>query len=43
MIMNRKVTCRLHSSANEIVRKMIFPVMPNDKITRIARIDMIKY
>jgi len=41
MIMSRKIICRLHSSANEIVRKMIFPVMPDDEITRIARYDKI--
>jgi len=41
MIMGRKVTCRLHSSANEIVRKMIFPVMRDDEITRITRYDKV--
>jgi len=40
MIMGRKVTCRLHSSANEIVRKMIFPVR-DDEITRITRYDKV--
>ena len=39
MIMGRKVTCRLHSTANEIVRKMIFPVMRDDEVTRIIRYD----
>ncbi|XP_039304119.1 uncharacterized protein LOC113005529 isoform X2 [Solenopsis invicta] len=39
MVMGRKVTCRLHFSANEIVRKMIFPVMRDDEVTRIIRYD----
>jgi len=41
MIMGKKVTCRLHSSANEVVKKMIFPVMRDDEITRIRKTSMI--
>jgi len=39
MIMGRKVTCRLHPLANEILKKMIFPVLRDDEVTRIVRYD----
>ncbi|XP_067208798.1 uncharacterized protein [Linepithema humile] len=39
MIMGRKIMCRLHSSANETLKKMVFPVMREDEITRIIRYD----
>lgn len=39
MIMGRKVLCRLHPSANEILKKIVFPVMREDEVTRIIRYD----
>jgi len=37
--MGRKVTCRLHPLANEILKKMIFPVLWDNEVTRIVRYD----
>jgi len=37
--MGRKVTCRLHPLANEILKKMIFPVLWDNEVIRIVRYD----
>jgi len=39
MIMGRRVTCRVHPLANEILKKMIFPILRDDEVTRIVRYD----
>lgn len=39
MVMDRKVTCRLHHLANETLKKTVFPVMREDEVTRIIRYD----
>ncbi|KYN04691.1 hypothetical protein ALC62_04433 [Cyphomyrmex costatus] len=41
MVMGRRITCRLHPKVNETVKKMIFPVMREDDVTRIIRYDEI--
>lgn len=39
MIMGRKITGRIHSTGSEILRKVVFPVMRDDQVTRIIRYD----
>jgi len=39
MVMGRQITGRLHPKANETFRKIVFPVMNDDKVTRIVRYD----
>lgn len=39
MVMGRKITGRIHQLANETVRKIVFPVMREDDVTRIIRYD----
>ncbi|XP_071647548.1 uncharacterized protein [Temnothorax longispinosus] len=39
MIMGRKVTCRIHHLANDTLKKIVFPVMREDEVTRIIRYD----
>lgn len=39
MIMGRKVTCRLHPLANNVLKKTVFPVMREDDVTRLIRYD----
>ncbi|XP_020298571.1 uncharacterized protein LOC109862834 isoform X2 [Pseudomyrmex gracilis] len=45
LIMGRQITGRLHSIANETLRKTVFPIMRDDKVTRIVRYDelLIRY
>jgi len=38
-VMGRKITARIHPSANEILKNMIFPVMREDEVVRIVRFD----
>lgn len=37
--MGKKITGRIHSVANEALRKTVFPVMRDDEVTRIVRYD----
>lgn len=39
MIMGRKIIGRIHKLANRTLRKTVFPVMREDKVTRIIRYD----
>lgn len=39
MVMGRKITCRIHSSASKILRKTVFPIMREDEVTRVIRYD----
>lgn len=39
MIMGRKVTGRIHQSANKTLRNIVFPVLREDNVTRIIRYD----
>lgn len=39
MVMGRKIMCRLHPSANIVLRKTVFPVMREDKVTCAIRYD----
>ncbi|XP_077280471.1 uncharacterized protein LOC143907508 isoform X2 [Temnothorax americanus] len=39
MIMGRRVTCRLHPSASDVLRTVVFPVMREDDVTRAIRFD----
>lgn len=39
MIIARQITGRLHSAANDTLRKTVFPFMREDKITRIIRYE----
>jgi len=38
-VMGRKITARIHPSANEILKNVIFPVMREDEVVRIVRFD----
>lgn len=39
MVMGRKIACRIHSSASEVLRKTVFPIMREDEVTRVIRYD----
>ncbi|XP_029157970.1 uncharacterized protein LOC114930372 isoform X2 [Nylanderia fulva] len=39
MVMGRKITCRLHSSASELLRKTVFPILREDEVIRAIRYD----
>lgn len=39
MVMGRKIACRIHSSANTVLRKTVFPIMREDEVTRVIRYD----
>ncbi|XP_067214617.1 uncharacterized protein [Linepithema humile] len=39
MVLGRKISSRLHTSANSILRKTVFPVMREDEVTRLIRYD----
>lgn len=39
MIMGKQVTGRIHKLANVSLRKIVFPIMREDAITRIIRYD----
>lgn len=39
MVMGRKITCRLHPSANEMLRKVVFPVLREDEVVCGIRYD----
>jgi len=45
MVMGRKIACRLHSSANDVLKKVVFPVLREDEIICAIRYDelLIKY
>ncbi|XP_066590803.1 uncharacterized protein [Prorops nasuta] len=38
-IMGRAVTARIHNVANDVLKKIVFPVMREDKYTRLIRYD----
>lgn len=39
MVMGRKILRRIHPSANETLKNVVFPVMREDDVTRIIRYD----